>query len=605
MPGTVSQSGHAARNAAGASLRGAALVLLALALCSACAPMRTAQPPRPRPMTARASTTYDYLEYQALFQQMVRTASVARMSPEAFARTLELQKAAAQALDRVIARESAASLYMDKAFLYWNPEQAYEARAILGAGLAKYPDDYNLNAALANAYLMENNLSEAAKILSAYLARTENIPLRERLGQLYVDSEQPEKALETLRRIPVKDRSPEALFQIARAEARLGRRAAAMDALKKLVRLNPEHLEAWVELAFQQEMDKDYSSAVATYTQILELGATRDDIRQRIENGGGEGREDIRLRVVGLWLKLNSPDKALDVALASSGSKPFILAAALLFLNESYSAQASTLLDVLASQPPVPGEYFFYKAVIAHDGEGNPQKALQFLDLVPESDPHYSQALQFRIQLLYTLGREHEALELMEQGKRLYPGQSRFPLLQAGYLIEKKRLDEARDVLAQALKDRPDDEDLLYQYAAVLDRQGDRKTAIGIMRKIVDKNPDHADALNYIGYTLTEEGRELERALSLIKKADRLKPDNGYIVDSLAWAYFRLGKLDEAWKQIQRAVTLTKDDPTMWEHYGDIAKQSGRAAQAKKGYQNALKFKHEAPDRIKKKMRGK
>lgn len=604
MPRTFSAGHCAARRAAGLNLRNAALVVLTLALCSACAPMR-AQAPQQKPMTTGASTTYDYLEYQALFQQMVRTASVARMSPEAFARTLELQKAAAQALDRVISKESSPSLYMDKAFLYWNQEQAGEARSILTAGLAKYPDDYNMNAALANAFLMENNLSEAARVISDYLARKENTPLRERLGQLYVDSEQPEKALETLRRIPAKERSPEALFQIARAEARLGRRAAAIEALKKLVKQNPEHLEAWVEMAFQQEMDKDYASAVATYTQILELGATRDDIRQRIENGGGEGREDIRLRVVGLWLKLNSPDKALDTALASSGSKAFILAASLLFLNESYSAQASTLLDVLASQPPVPGEYFFYKAVIAHDGEGNPQKALQFLDLVPEADPHFSQALQFRIQLLYTLGREHEAVALMEQGKRLYPGQSRFPLLQAGYLIEKKRLDEAKDVLEQAIKDRPEDEDLLYQYGAVLDRQGDRKTAIGIMRKIVAKNPDHADALNYIGYTLAEEGRELERALSLIKKADRLKPDNGYIVDSLAWVYHRMGKHEEAWKHIQHAVTLSKDDPTMWEHYGDIAKQSGRAAQARKGYQNALKFKHDDPDRIKKKLRGK
>jgi len=604
MPRTVSQSGHAARSSTGENLRNAALVLT-LALCSACAPLRPAQPPQPRPMASAASTTYDYLEYQALLQQMIRTASVARMSPEAFARTLELQKAAAQALDRVISKENAPTLYMDKAFLYWNAEQAGEARAVLTAGLAKYPDDYNLNAALANAYLMENNLSEAAKILSAYLARKENTLLRERLGQLYVDSEQPEKALETLKRIPAKERSAEALFQLARAEARMGRRAVAIQALKKLVQQNPDHLEAWVEMAFQQEMDKDYSSAVATYSKILELGATREDIRQRIENGGGEGREDIRLRVVGLWLKLNSPDKALDTALASSGNKSFILAAALLFLNESYSAQASTLLDVLASQPPVPGEYFFYKAVIAHDGEGNPQKALQFLDLVPESDPHFSQALQFRIQLLYTLGREHEAVALMEQGKRLYPGQSRFPLLQAGYLIEKKRLDEAKDVLALALKDRPEDEDLLYQYGAVLDRQGDRKTAIGIMRKIVAQNPDHADALNYIGYTLAEEGRELERALSLIKKANRLKPENGYIVDSLAWAYFRLGKLEEAWKHIQNAVTLSKDDPTMWEHYGDIAKRAGRSAQARKGYQNALKFNHETPDRIKKKLRGK
>ncbi|SNS23593.1 Tetratricopeptide repeat-containing protein [Humidesulfovibrio mexicanus] len=579
-------------------------LFLAMALCTACAPAQPRVQP-PRPVAQAASSTYDYLEYQALLQQMSRTASTARLSPEAFARTLALQKAAARALDRVIARESAPSLYMDKAFLYWNPEQAGQARTILDQGLEKYPNDYNLNAALANAFLMENRLAEAAAVLSGYLSRQENTTLRERLGQLYVDSEQPEKALETLKRIPPKERSADAQFQMARAEARLGRKTAAMNALKQLLKQNPEHLEAWVELAFQQEMDRDYAAAVATYSQILELGATREDIRQRIENGGGEGREDIRLRVVGLWLKLNNPDKALDAALRSSGGKPFILAAALLFLNESYSAQASTLLDVLASQPPVPGEYFFYKAVIAHDGEGNPQKALQFLDLVPESDPHFSQALQFRIQLLYGMGREHEAVALMDQGKRLYPGQSRFPLLQAGYLIEKKRLPEAREVLEKALDDQPEDEDLRYQLGAVLDRQGDRKTALGLMQKIVDKNPDHADALNYIGYTLAEEGRDLERALALVKKADRLKPENGYIVDSLAWTYFRLGKLEEAWKHIQRAVTLTKDDPTMWEHYGDIAKQSGRAAQAQKAYQNALKFKHEHPERIKKKLRAK
>jgi tetratricopeptide (TPR) repeat protein len=582
-----------------ALLQGAALA--AALLAAACAPVRP-QPPRPQPMAPGAGVTYDYLAYQALLQQMTRMAALAQASPEAFARTLEYQRLAAQALDRVIAKEGTASLYMDKAFLFWNTQQAGEARAILKAGLTKFPDDYNLNASYANSYLLENDLPRAAQALADYLSRTENTTLRERLAQLYIDTEQPQKALDALRHIPAHQRSTEAKFQMARAEGRLGHRAAAIDALKKLLRETPDHLDAWVELAYQQEIGKDYAAAVDTYTRILKLGDERDDIRQRIENGGGEGREDIRLRVVGLWLKLNSPDKALETALAGGGNKAFVLAASLLFLNENFSAQASTLLDVLASQPPVPGEYFFYKAVIAQDGENNPQKALQFLDLVPESDPHYGQALQFRIQLLYTLGREHEALELMQQGKKLFPGQSRFPLLEAGYLIEKKRLDEARTVLEAALKDRPDDEDLLYQYAALVDRAGDRKTAISIMQRIVQKNPEHADALNYIGYSLVEEGRDMERALSLIKKADKLKPENGYIVDSLAWANFRLGKTEEAWKQIQRAVTLTKDDPTMWEHYGDIAKHVGRADKAKKGYQNALKFKHEEPERIKKKM---
>jgi tetratricopeptide (TPR) repeat protein len=578
-----------------------ALLAFTALLCAACAAATPA--PRPQqPLNTQAGVTYDYLEYQALLQQMTRSAALSRVSPEAFARTLELQKAAAAALDRVLAKENSAALYMDKAFLFWNQEQAGEARRILAEGLARYPDDYNLNAAMGNAYLLENNATGAATVLTAYLAKHDNVQLRERLGQLLIDSDQAERGLEILRRIPAKDRSLEAQYQMARGEARLGRHKTAIEALKKFTAQNPDHLEAWVELAFQQEMAKDYAAAVTTYTRILSLGEQREDIRQRIENGGGEGREDIRLRVVGLQLKLNNPDKALETALASSGSKAFVLAASLLFLNENYAAQASTLLDVLATRPPVPGEYFFYKAVIAHDGEGNSEKALQFLDLVPETDAHYSQALQFRIQLLYSLGREQEAVDLMEKGKKLFPGQSRFPLLQAGYLIEKKRLDEAKAVLKEALKSRPDDEDLLYQYGAVVDRAGDRKAALDMMERIVAKNPDHADALNYIGYSLVEEGRDMERALSLIKKADKLKPENGYIVDSLAWAYFRMGKTEEAWKQIQRAVTLNKDDPTMWEHYGDIAHELGRRESAKKGYRNALKFKHENPERIKKKL---
>ena len=580
-----------------------ALILVLSLACAACGSVRQAAP-RPEPMSSAASGTYDYLQFQALSQEMARTAALSRTSPEAFARTLELQKAAAQAIDRVIARESTPSLFMDKAFLYWNPEQAGEARVILESGLRQFPDDNNLNAAVANAFLLENKLPEAAKVIDAYLAKHDNLVLRERLGQLYIDTDQPAKGLELLRKIPQKERSNDAQYQISRAQARLGQRKAAIETLRKLTKTSPDYLEAWVELAFQQEMDKDYAAALGTYTKILALGETREDIRLRIENGGGEGREDIRLRVVGLELKLNNPEKALTVALEGSGSKAFVLSAALLFLSENYTAQASTLLDVLASSPPVPGEYFFYKAVIAQDGENNPVKALQFLDLVPQSDAHYSQALQFRIQLLYSLGRENEAVALMEQGIRLFPGQPRFPLLRAGYLMEKKRLPEAREVLETALAARPDDEDLLYQYGAALDRMDERKTALAVMQRIVDKNPEHADALNYIGYTLVEEKRELERALSLIRKADRLKPGNGYIVDSLAWANYRLGRLDEAWKQIQRAVSLAQDDPTMWEHYGDIARDVGQRGKAKKGYKNALKLKHESPERVQKKLKG-
>jgi len=579
------------------------LLLLGLGILPACAPMHTASPVYV-PLTQNATSTYYYLEYQTFSQAMQRTAAQSRLSPEALARTLQYQKYAAQALDHVIAVDPSPSLYMERAFLFWNQEQVGEATSTLRKGLEHFPGDFTLTASLANAHLLENNLASAAEVLSGYLTTQENATIRERLGQLYVDSDQPEKAMDVLHKIPVKERSVDAQYQMARAEARLGHRKAAMESLKKIIKKNPNHLEAWVELAYQQELGKDYASAVGTYTEILAMAEKDEDIRQRIENGGGEGREDIRQRVVGLWLKLNDPDKALKIAFASSGSKTFILQASLMFLSEGFTAQASTLLDVLASTPPVPGEYFFYKAVIAHDGENNSAKALQFLDLVPESDPHYSQAMQFRIQLLSSLGRQDEALDLLEKGKRLFPGQNRFSLLQAGFYMENKEPEKARTVLEEAMKATPNDEDLLYQYGAVLDRLGERQKALAIMQRILDKNPDHADALNYIGYTLAEDGKDLERALSLIKKADDLKPENGYIVDSLAWAYFRLGKVEEAWKQIQRATTLAGEDATMWEHYADIAKALGKREQARKGYKKALKLKSETPERIEQKLRG-
>ena len=104
-----------------------------------------------------------------------------------------------------------------------------------------------------------------------------------------------------------------------------------------------------------------------------------------------------------------------------------------------------------------------------------------------------------------------------------------------------------------------------------------------------------------MGYTLAEEGRELDRAEVLIKKALEQSPDSGYILDSLAWVYFRQGKIKQAWEEIKRAVDVV-DDPVIWEHYGDIAAAAGHKKQARKGYESSLKLDSEHKDRINEKL---
>jgi len=145
-------------------------------------------------------------------------------------------------------------------------------------------------------------------------------------------------------------------------------------------------------------------------------------------------RDDFRTEVLGL-VKAQQVKNAVIVPVGSKGGfypkqlprggdRDAIQAEAI----RAYKTFLFGLLDI-TDNLDAKGKVIRPEGVIAHDGESNPVKALQFLDLVPQSDAHYSQALQFRIELLYGLGRENEAVALMEQGKRLFPGQSRFPLL--------------------------------------------------------------------------------------------------------------------------------------------------------------------------------
>jgi Tfp pilus assembly protein PilF len=110
------------------------------------------------------------------------------------------------------------------------------------------------------------------------------------------------------------------------------------------------------------------------------------------------------------------------------------------------------------------------------------------------------------------------------------------------------------------------------------------------MEKVVELQPDHIDALNYLGYTWAENNTHLEKALAYIKKAIALKPDNGYILDSLGWVYFRMGELEKAKTELERALALEPKDPYIHEHMGDIYLATGQKQKAKEAYRQAMEM---------------
>nr|WP_254453087.1 tetratricopeptide repeat protein [Ruegeria atlantica] len=128
-------------------------------------------------------------------------------------------------------------------------------------------------------------------------------------------------------------------------------------------------------------------------------------------------------------------------------------------------------------------------------------------------------------------------------------------------------------------------------------------------RRALELNPDQPQVLNYLGYSLVERQEKLDEALDMIERAVAARPDSGYIVDSLGWVLFRLGRYDEAVAHMERAVELMPVDPVVNDHLGDVYWAVGRAREAEFQWKRALSFVDpedsdgEAdPDRIRRKL---
>jgi Flp pilus assembly protein TadD len=125
------------------------------------------------------------------------------------------------------------------------------------------------------------------------------------------------------------------------------------------------------------------------------------------------------------------------------------------------------------------------------------------------------------------------------------------------------------------------------------------------LKEVLRLQPDHADALNYLGYSYADRGIRLQEALQLVQKALTLKPNMGYITDSLGWIYFKLGEYEKAVAELEKANQLTPDDPTITEHLGDGYQKLNRKDKARELYEKALTLdpKGDQLERLKKKLK--
>ncbi len=230
----------------------------------------------------------------------------------------------------------------------------------------------------------------------------------------------------------------------------------------------------------------------------------------------------------------------------------------------------------------------------------NPQAAIKIYERMPLASPlHRNAQIQLAVNL-DTLDRTDDAKRNL--GKLLQDNPKDIEAIMAlgNILRARKSFDECAQVYGKGIATIAEPEKnhwLIYYFRGICNERSkhwpaaeqDLKTALKLF-------PDQPHVLNYLGYSWVDQGINLEEGMRMIRRAVEQRPDDGYIVDSLGWAYYRVGNYEEAVKNLDRAVELKPDDPTINDHLGDAYWRVGRVIEAQFQWSHAKDLKPEPED---------
>ena len=232
-----------------------------------------------------------------------------------------------------------------------------------------------------------------------------------------------------------------------------------------------------------------------------------------------------------------------------------------------------------------------------------PELANKTYERVPLNSPLQRNA-QIQLALnLDTLEKTDEAKASLEKLIAANPGDLEAIMALGNVLRGRKQFAECADVYTKGIDTITKTEKsnwVIYYFRGIcLERAKQWGRAEADLKKSLDLFPDQPHVLNYLGYSWIDQGLNLDDGMRMIKRAVEQRADDGYIVDSLGWAYYRLGNMEEAVKHLERAVELKPEDPTINDHLGDAYWRVGRTLEARFQWSHARDLKPEPDDLVK------
>jgi tetratricopeptide (TPR) repeat protein len=212
-------------------------------------------------------------------------------------------------------------------------------------------------------------------------------------------------------------------------------------------------------------------------------------------------------------------------------------------------------------------------------------------------DPDQPRMVRLRAQALLKAGKSAEANQLLEDGVAKNPESREFLIGLADLYADQKRTDDALRMLERARKTFGDDEPLTMRFANVYEGGGRLGDAEKELRRLMAEDPLNANAMNSLSYMLAEHNERLPEAVDLAQRALKVEPGNPAYLDTLGWALFKQGKVEEAADPLGKAAAILTGNSVIQDHHGDVLAKRGRTAEALAAWQRALAGDGESIDR--------
>ena len=457
------------------------------------------------------------------------------------------------------------------------------------------PESEEAVTTLAYLYNELGDTARATEVLSSVPKNERSAKLYQALGYTYEQQKQYKNAVEAYRHAIELDRDNlDAIRGLAENLLNDGQSDAALEQYKVIADANPEDAQTYIRIAEIYRKQGKFDLALENLKKAESMVQDSIEVPYNIASiYQAQGRYEEAVQIMKDLLKKTEKTDGSYTGSAKSNRAVFLERLGTIYRDQgSYQSANETFRQMIALGGDENVERGYQQVIDTWREAKEWQKAT---DVAKEAVAKLPNDRELRMVLDAQMADMGDADKGLKDVHGMLTGDSekdrQVYITLAQMNTRLRRFSDAEQALDKAEQLSPKQEDKEYIWflrGSTFEREKRYTDAEEQFKKVLAGDPEHASALNYLGYMLADQNMQLEEALGYIKRAVDLDPANGAYLDSLGWAYFRLGKYDLAEENLLKASQKINTDPTVHDHLGDLYQKTGRLKLAAANWERAL-----------------